>query len=128
MCSPRCWNAGRCNILRSRFFLCRKSRRPTNVSSRARLPRSSSIRADRRTPQEALMKDRVEYKRSKEIPGLVLSEARFSEFRFDRHYHLDYHIALVTEGVQRQGFHGETLLLTPGSIQLMPPGEVHDGN
>ena len=74
------------------------------------------------------MKDRVEYKRSKEIPGLVLSEARFSEFRFDRHYHLDYHIALVTEGVQRQGFHGETLLLTPGSIQLMPPGEVHDGN
>ncbi|WP_408305358.1 MULTISPECIES: hypothetical protein [Paraburkholderia] len=41
------------------------------------------------------MKDRVEYNRSKEIPGLVLSEARFSEFRFDRHYHLDYHIALV---------------------------------
>lgn len=73
------------------------------------------------------MKDRVEYKRSEEIPGLVLSEARFSDFRFERHYHLDYHIALVTEGVQRQGFHGETLLLTPGSIQLMPPGEVHDG-
>jgi AraC-like DNA-binding protein len=74
------------------------------------------------------MKDRVEYKRSKEIPGLVLGEARFADFRFERHYHLDYHIALVTEGVQRQGFHGETLLLTPGSIQLMPPGEVHDGN
>lgn len=73
------------------------------------------------------MKDRVEYKRSNEIPGLVLSEARFSDFRFERHYHLDYHVALVTEGVQRQGFHGETLLLTPGSIQLMPPGEVHDG-
>ncbi|MCX4164389.1 MULTISPECIES: AraC family transcriptional regulator [Paraburkholderia] len=74
------------------------------------------------------MKDRVEYKRSNEIPGLVLSEARFSDFRFERHYHLDYHVALVTEGVQRQGFHGETLLLTPGTIQLMPPGEVHDGN
>ncbi len=74
------------------------------------------------------MTDRVEYKRSNEIPGLVLSEARFSDFRFERHYHLDYHVALVTEGIQRQGFHGETLLLTPGSIQLMPPGEVHDGN
>ncbi|CAE6813693.1 AraC family ligand binding domain-containing protein [Paraburkholderia haematera] len=73
------------------------------------------------------MKDRVEYKRSNEIPGLVLGEARFSDYRFERHYHLDYHIALVTDGVQRQGFHGETLLLTPGSIQLMPPGEVHDG-
>ena len=44
------------------------------------------------------MKDRVEYKRSKEIPGLVLGEARFADFRFERHYHLDYHIALVTEG------------------------------
>ena len=73
------------------------------------------------------MKDRVEYKRSGEIPGLMLSEARFSDFRFERHYHLDYHIALVTDGVQRQAFHGETLLLAPGSIQLMPPGEVHDG-
>jgi AraC-like DNA-binding protein len=88
----------------------------------------SSLQGAGKALQEALMKDRVEYKRSKEIPGLVLSEARFSEFRFERHYHLDYHIALVTEGVQRQGFHGETLLLTPGSIQLMPPGEVHDGN
>jgi AraC-like DNA-binding protein len=79
------------------------------------------------SPAEELMKDRVEYKRSNEIPGLVLSEARFSDFRFEQHYHLDYHVALVTEGVQRQKFHGETLLLTPGSIQLMPAGEVHDG-
>ncbi|GJH26944.1 AraC family transcriptional regulator [Caballeronia novacaledonica] len=79
------------------------------------------------SPAEDLMKDRVEYKRSNEIPGLVLSEARFSDFRFEQHYHLDYHVALVTEGVQRQKFHGETLLLTPGSIQLMPAGEVHDG-
>ena len=73
------------------------------------------------------MKERVEYKRSDEIPGLVLSEARFSDFRFERHYHLDYHVALITDGVQRQAFHGETLLLTPGTVQLMPPGEVHDG-
>jgi hypothetical protein len=62
----------------------------------------SSLQGAGKALQEALMKDRVEYKRSKEIPGLVLSEARFSEFRFERHYHLDYHIALVTEGVQRQ--------------------------
>jgi AraC-like DNA-binding protein len=29
--------------------------------------------------------------------------------------------------VQRQSFRGESLLLTRGAIQLMPPGEVHDG-
>jgi hypothetical protein len=39
------------------------------------------------------MKDRVEYKRSNEIPGPVLSEARSSYFRFERHYHLDFRAA-----------------------------------
>ncbi|WDY56025.1 helix-turn-helix transcriptional regulator [Pseudomonas sp. PSKL.D1] len=73
------------------------------------------------------MADQVDYRRNSEIPGLVLSEGRFSSFRFDRHFHLDYHIGLITDGVQRQGIHGESVLLTPGTIQLMPPGEMHDG-
>jgi len=73
------------------------------------------------------MADRVEYRRNQAFPGLVLSEGRFSRFRFDRHYHLDYHVGLITDGVQGQVLHGESVLLTPGSIQLMPPCEVHDG-
>jgi len=73
------------------------------------------------------MKDYVQYQRVAEIPGLVLSKARFSEFSFDRHFHLDYHVGLVTEGVLRQRFKGKTVLLGPGSIALMPPGEIHDG-
>jgi AraC-like DNA-binding protein len=73
------------------------------------------------------MKDQVKYNRSTATPGLVLSEAHFSEFSFAPHYHLDYHVALVTEGVQRQAFRGASLILTPGTIPLMPPGEVHDG-
>jgi AraC-like DNA-binding protein len=73
------------------------------------------------------MNDRVEYVRSEGIPGLVLSEARLARFRFERHFHLDYHIGLVTDGVQKQRLHGENVLLAPGSIQLMPPGEIHDG-
>jgi AraC-like DNA-binding protein len=73
------------------------------------------------------MADHVDYKRNSDIPGLVLSEARFSSFRFGRHYHLDFHVGLITEGVQRQVLNGETTLLSPGTIQLMPPGEIHDG-
>ncbi|MFJ4455017.1 AraC family transcriptional regulator [Pseudomonas sp. NPDC089392] len=73
------------------------------------------------------MKDRVEYIRNQKVPGLVLGEAHLSTFSFERHFHLDYHIGLVTEGVQRQRYHGESLLLTPGTIQLMPPDEIHDG-
>lgn len=73
------------------------------------------------------MSEEIQYSRAVEMPGLVLSTARFAEYRFEPHYHLDYHIALVSEGVQRQSFQGGTLLLTPGVIQLMPAGEVHDG-
>lgn len=73
------------------------------------------------------MRDEIQYSHTTAIPGLVLSTARFADFRFEPHYHLDFHVALVTNGAQRQSFRGESLLLTPGTIQLMPAGEVHDG-
>ncbi|MGJ7505422.1 AraC family transcriptional regulator [Variovorax sp. ZT5P49] len=73
------------------------------------------------------MREEVQYDRAADIPGLVLSTARFAEFRFEPHYHLDCHIALVTDGVQRQTYQSESLLLSRGAIQLMPAGEVHDG-
>ncbi|WP_321911837.1 MULTISPECIES: AraC family transcriptional regulator [unclassified Paraburkholderia] len=73
------------------------------------------------------MSDGVEYKRLAGLPGLVLGAGRFKAFRFDRHYHLDYHVGLVTEGIQRQCVNAGAVLLGPGRISLMPPGEVHDG-
>ncbi|SCK28068.1 AraC family transcriptional regulator [Vogesella sp. LIG4] len=73
------------------------------------------------------MSDGVAYKRLADLPGLVLSVGHFEAFSFDRHYHLDYHVGLVTAGVQRQCFNGKTVLLGPGCISLMPPGEIHDG-
>jgi AraC-like DNA-binding protein len=73
------------------------------------------------------MTDVVEYQKTSDVPGLVLGAAHFSKFSFERHFHLDYHIGLVSEGVQRQQFNGKTVLLGPGCISLMPPGEVHDG-
>lgn len=73
------------------------------------------------------MSDRVHYRHIADMPGLVLGAARFSTFSFDRHFHLDYHIGLVTDGVQRLGFDGKTVLAGPGTISLMPPGHVHDG-
>lgn len=73
------------------------------------------------------MDDHVLYQQVAEIPGLVLGAARFSDFDFDRHFHLDFHIGLVTEGVQRQCCRSKSLLLAPGCISIMPPGEIHDG-
>jgi len=71
--------------------------------------------------------EEVHYSHSSDIPGLTLGTARFAEFRFAPHYHLDCHIALIASGVQRQTMRGESLVLTRGTVQLMPPGEVHDG-
>lgn len=73
------------------------------------------------------MKDYIRYRPVPGTPGLVLGQARLSEFQFDRHYHEDYHIGLVTQGVQRQHVRGKSILLGPGSLALMPPGEIHDG-
>ena len=73
------------------------------------------------------MSDRVHYRHIADMPGLVLGAARFSTFSFDRHFHLDYHIGLVTDGVQRLGFDGKTVLAGPGSVSLMAPGQIHDG-
>ncbi|MDG9669276.1 AraC family transcriptional regulator [Hahella sp. CR1] len=73
------------------------------------------------------MNDSIQYQRSADIPGLVLGAGRFAQFDFGRHYHLDYHIGIVTEGVQRQQYKGEIQVLGPGFISLMPPGEIHDG-
>jgi len=73
------------------------------------------------------MMDEVRYQRVADVPGLVLSAGRFAEFSFDRHYHLDCHIGIVTEGVQRQRYEGRTEHVGPGRIALMPPGVIHDG-
>ena len=73
------------------------------------------------------MKDHIEYHRVTDTPHLILSDSSPSNYRFEPHYHLDYHIGLVVDGVQRQRFQGQSVLLGPGRISVMPPGEIHDG-
>ena len=68
------------------------------------------------------------YQHIEELPGLVISAATLTEFHFQPHYHLDYHIGLLTQGSQHQKVQHKTLDLVPGKICLMPPGEVHDGS
>ncbi|MBV7545683.1 AraC family transcriptional regulator [Pseudomonas sp. PDM26] len=73
------------------------------------------------------MTEHAKYHHVSDVPGLVLGSARFVDTGFDRHYHLDFHVGLVTEGIQRHRSKGESYLLGPGRIALMPPGEIHDG-
>lgn len=73
------------------------------------------------------MKNEVQYRHCADIPGLVLGMGQFTDYSFERHYHLDCHIGLVTQGVQRQHYGGHTEDVGPGCIALMPPGVIHDG-
>lgn len=65
------------------------------------------------------------YRRVAVQPGLVLGQARVSGFA--RHFHLDYHFGIVVQGLQRQRFQQQNVVLDAGAVSCMPPGEMHDG-
>lgn len=59
--------------------------------------------------------------------AISLIEADYRQFAFQRHYHLDFHIGLITNGRQKfvhQGCHHQ---VGHGDIVIMPPDELHDG-
>lgn len=71
--------------------------------------------------------DKVEYHRLRDSSEVMLSQGAYSDFAFKPHYHIDFHIGMVLSGVQEQKFKGKKVLLGPGRISIMPPGEIHDG-
>ncbi|MCG3767059.1 AraC family transcriptional regulator [Vibrio cincinnatiensis] len=59
--------------------------------------------------------------------AISLIEADYKKFAFRRHYHLDFHIGLITGGQQKFAHRGEQHLVGPGEVVIMPPDELHDG-
>lgn len=74
-----------------------------------------------------LIKESIHYQHIEEKQGLIISEATLAQFHFQPHFHLDYHIGLVTHGVLHQTHKGQSMNLAPQQVCFMPPGEVHDG-
>lgn len=70
--------------------------------------------------------DKVQYQTvpNQEI-GLI--DANYRTFAFQRHYHLDFHIGLITQGEQKFHYQGNSYHAGKGQIVLMPPDEMHDG-
>ncbi|EOW9471554.1 AraC family ligand binding domain-containing protein [Vibrio cholerae] len=71
--------------------------------------------------------DTVNYRPSA-YPAISLIEADYRQFAFERHYHLDIHIGLITQGVQRFYHQGAWHQVGQGSVVLMSPDELHDGH
>ena len=70
--------------------------------------------------------DKVQYQTtvSKEIN---LIDANYHKFAFQRHYHLDFHIGLITDGEQKFHYQGQSYRAGCGQMVIMPPDELHDG-
>jgi len=59
--------------------------------------------------------------------SINLIEARYQHFSFQRHYHLDFHIGLITQGEQKFNHNGKSHYVGQGQVVIMPPDELHDG-
>ena len=60
--------------------------------------------------------------------SISLIAADYKKFAFQRHYHLDFHIGLITHGQQKFQHNGASHNVGNGQIVIMPPDELHDGH
>ncbi|MEP3351045.1 MAG: AraC family transcriptional regulator [Marinomonas sp.] len=74
------------------------------------------------------IKDTFHYQHLDAFPGFTIGEASSAQFSFQPHFHLDYHIGLVTQGTLHQTWEGQKHHLKLGDICIMPPDVVHNGN
>ena len=65
--------------------------------------------------------------RKSPIDSINLIDAHYQSFSFKRHYHLDFHFGLITEGQQQYFFNGSKHIAGAGQMVIMPPDEIHDG-
>jgi len=70
--------------------------------------------------------DKVNY-HTTENKEISLIEANYQSFAFSRHYHLDFHIGLITSGEQKFHYKGACHHVGKGQLVIMPPDELHDG-
>ncbi len=71
--------------------------------------------------------DKVNYHKTQN-QEISLIDANYQTFAFQRHYHLDFHIGLITSGQQKFYYQGASYQVGAGQIVVMPPDELHDGH
>ena len=60
------------------------------------------------------------------VADISLIDAQYHDFSLKRHYHLDFHFGLITQGEQQFYYQGGKYRTGPGHIQIMAPDQVHD--
>jgi AraC-like DNA-binding protein len=72
--------------------------------------------------------DYAAVKQLPELPGLTLMQATYITQNFTRHSHDGFAFGVIEKGALEFSYRGETLIAPPGSINLVNPGEPHDGH
>lgn len=61
------------------------------------------------------------------VADIQVISASYRNFAFSKHFHTDFHFGLVHHGEQKVTSLGEGFVTGPGQVQVMLPGQVHDG-
>ena len=72
-------------------------------------------------------KDRVKFWRPRQLPQVELLHASYVKQSFSRHFHEGFALGAVEQGALRFSYRGERLTASPGCVNLVIPGEAHDG-
>ncbi|WP_041916051.1 AraC family transcriptional regulator [Pseudodesulfovibrio mercurii] len=59
--------------------------------------------------------------------GVELLRARFVTQRFSRHFHEGFAVGCIGDGAMRFRYRGESVVAARGQVNLVVPGEPHDG-
>ncbi|WP_207260782.1 AraC family transcriptional regulator [Desulfovibrio sp. Huiquan2017] len=60
--------------------------------------------------------------------GVELLRARFVTQRFSRHFHEGFAVGCIEDGAMRFRYRGESVVAARGQVNLVVPGEPHDGH
>ncbi len=77
---------------------------------------------------EAPDRERASFRASRRIPGLEMLKARYLSHSFSRHAHDGYALGVITHGALAFRFLGRNHVAPAGTVNLVVPGEIHDGH
>lgn len=78
--------------------------------------------------EDGVPKDDIAWTAASRLPGLDLLRARYSRQVFARHFHEGYALGVITDGALGFRYLGREHVAAPGSVNLVAPGETHDGH
>jgi AraC-like DNA-binding protein len=73
-------------------------------------------------------KEKIDFKVLPQLHNLELLHATYVDQTFTKHIHEGFAIGVIEEGALNFFYRGENLTAAPGCINLVIPGEAHDGH